>query len=531
MAESANLINMGRILKQIALGFADKPALINIERDRRFSFGQLNGLSNRICYLLAEKFELGPGDCYATLLANDNMGLFHPWMFKSPATAVWIDLHESLAEKLSRIDYAAVRLVFMETALLDELYEPLHQRGITMVCLDPPKTAAADVLDFWELIGRADDADLSYEFAAADANQHISLLRFTGGTTGTAKCAMYTPANLWQWGCNPAHYYETLPYDSPRSMFFSPINHAASGSVVIPTIIKGGVVVTLNTADTEQIGDAVAREKVNLIYCVPTVLYRMLEMNLPQKYNLKSLKTIRYGAAPISPAKLERLLAEFGPIFVQGYGSTECWPSITTLGRKDHGTQDDAQIARLASVGRPVPGEEVMVCDENGRALAAGKKGEIYVRGANTIAGYYKAPELTAENFTPNGFWKSGDVGYLDEMGYLYLVERLKDMIITGGYNVYATEVENCLNSHAAVENAAVVGVPDEAWGEAVWSMVLLKKGAEVTDKDLINYCKAHLARYKAPKKIEFSDALPVSPAGKVLRRQVREQFQKQKME
>lgn len=523
------LINMGRILKQIALGYAQKPALINIERKRRFTYDQLNRLSNRICHVLKEKFKLGGGDCYATFLENDNMGLFHPWMLKSALTAVWVDLREATAEKLSRIDQVGVRLVFMESSLLEQLYDALHERAIQMVCMDPPETAAADVFDFWELVGQADDANLEAEFAIADVNRHISLLRFTGGTTGIAKCAMYTPANLWQWGLNPAHYYETLPYDHPRSLFFSPINHAASGSVVIPTIIKGGAVVTLNTADIHKIGAAISDEAVNLIYCVPTVLYRMLEANLTRQYDLNSLKTIRYGAAPISPAKLEKLLAEFGPIFVQGYGSTECWPSITTLGRRDHATANEAQIARLSSVGRPVPGEEVLICDVEGRPLPAGQKGEIYVRGANTIAGYFKAPDLTAINFSPNGFWKSGDIGYLDEAGYLYLVERLKDMIITGGYNVYATEVENCLNSHPAVENSAVVGVPDETWGEAVWAMVLLRKGVGVTDQDLIDHCKTQLASYKAPKKIRFAEALPVSPAGKVLRRQVREQFRQTK--
>ncbi len=214
-----------------------------------------------------------------------------------------------------------------------------------------------------------------------------------------------------------------------------------------------------------------------MIYAVPTVLYRMLEMDLPRRHNLSSLKTIRYGGSPISPAKLEILLELFGQIFVQGYGSTECWPSVTILTRKDHGTQTQEQIDRLLSVGRPMPGEEVIICDEGGRAVPAGQRGEIWIRGPNTIEGYYKAPEMTQKNFPASGFWKSGDMGYMDEEGYLYLVDRKQDMIITGGYNVYAIEVENCLNSHPAVQNSAVVGIPHDIWGEEVCAMVMLAHG------------------------------------------------------
>jgi acyl-CoA synthetase (AMP-forming)/AMP-acid ligase II len=192
------------------------------------------------------------------------------------------------------------------------------------------------------------------------------------------------------------------------------------------------------------------------------------------------------------------------------------------LGRKDHGTQTQEQIARLQSVGRPMPGEEVIICDEDGRVLPAGQRGEIRIRGPNTIAGYFKAPELTKKNFSSAGFWKSGDMGYMDEKGYLYLVDRKQDMIITGGYNVYAIEVENCLNSHPAIQNSAVVGLPHDLWGEEVCAMVMRVHGSTTSPGELIDHCKHHLARYKAPKKIEIIDQLPLSPAGKVLRREVR---------
>jgi fatty-acyl-CoA synthase len=516
------IVNMGRIFQQTALRFADHPAVINVERDRRFTYTRMHELTNRMSHALKHRFGLGQKDVYATILDNDNMALFHPWMLKSPVAAAWIDVRDSVNEQLSRISFVGPKLVFLENRLLPPLYEHLQASGIRVVVMDPPADSRPGVYYFWDLMEQALPLEVEEEFEADNTSEHISVLRFTGGTTGTAKCAQYSLSNLWIWGCNPAHYYETFPFAHPAALFFSPLHHAASGSVVIPVHIKGGTVITLNGADPEIIGRAIEAHKVDMIYAVPTVLYRMIDMDLPHKHNLSSLKTIRYGGSPISPAKLEILLELFGRIFVQGYGSTECWPSVTILGRKDHGTATQEQIDRLQSVGRPMPGEEVIICGEGGRVLPAGERGEIWIRGPNTVKGYYKAPELTDKNFSSGGFWKSGDMGYLDDRGYLYLVDRKQDMIITGGYNVYAIEVENCLNSHPAVRNSAVVGLSHDIWGEEVCAMVMLARESTTTRRELIDYCKHHLARYKAPKKIEITDQLPLSPAGKVLRREVR---------
>ncbi len=519
------LVNMGRVFRQNTLRFTSLPAVINIERGRSFTYAQMHDLSNRLSNALATKFGLGEGDFYATVLENDNMALFHPWMLKSPVGAAWIDARESLPEQLSQIDQAKPKLIFLESRFLPGLYEPLKDRGVHIISMDPPQDDYAGVYDFWNLIEEASPHEVMADFASDDASRHISVLRFTGGTTGKAKCAMYTLSNLWTWGCNPAHYCETLPYEHPRALFFSPLNHAASGSVVIPVHIRGGVVATLNRADVELLGRTIQDHSINMIYAVPTVLYRMLDLDLPARYDLSSLKTIRYGAAPISPSKLEQLLAAFGPVFVQGYGSTECWPSATILTRSDHDLSSEEALQRLRSIGRPFPGEEIIICDDFGNQLNSGEKGELWIRGSNTVSGYYQDPENTKANFTPSGFWKSGDIGYMDDEGYVYLVDRKKDLIISGGYNVYATEVENCLNSHPAVQNSAVVGLPHEDWGESVCAVVVLRSGESATAEALITYCKERLARYKAPKRLVIADQLPLSPAGKVLRRKVRDQL------
>ena len=517
------LINMGRVFKDLTRRHNDLPALMNLERGRVFSHKEMHLLSNRIANLLIGRFGMGVRDIYATILDNDNMGLFHPWMFKCPAGAVWIDIRESLTERLNQLDQTGARVVFLESRLVEEMHQPLTERGVALIAMDPLKKKLPGVLDFEELVSASSPGEVRAEFDLEDSSKHTALLRFTGGTTGRAKCAAYSLANLWTWGLNPAHYIETFPYEKPRAMFFSPLNHAASGSVVIPALVRGGMIATLNRADPELLGRTIAAEKIQMIYAVPTVLYRMLELKLDQRFDLSSLKTIRYGGASIAPAKLESLLAIFGPIFVQGYGSTECWPSVTILGRGEHRIDSPEWVRRLASIGRPFPGQEVLICDDEGEELDPGQEGEILIRGVNTIQGYYKDPAQTGANFTANGFWKSGDVGRFDEQGFLYLVDRKKDMIISGGYNVYATEVENCLNAHRAVRDSAVVGLPHEYWGEEVCAVVVLNKGEKATVRELTAHCKKMMASYKAPKRIEIRDSLPLSPAGKVLRRRVRD--------
>jgi len=522
------LINMTNLSKQLALRFPDKIALFNVERKRLFTYWQLHTLTNKITNLIKDKYGLVEGDFYATLLENDNMGLFHFWMTKSSVTALWLDIRESLEEHLNQIDYIEPRLIFIESKLLLQYYEALTNRGIAIVCMDKIKETLPGVFYFWDLLDKASYEAPNLEYVADDVNHHICLLQFTGGTTGKAKCAMYSFSNIFTSGCNPVHYYEALPFDHPKALLSSPINHVATGQMVIPILFKGGTIFTHNRPDIEEMGKIVEKERIEFVYSIPTVLYRMLDMNMPQKYDLSSLKTIRYGASPISPSKLENLINEFGRIFVQGYASSECWPPVTILAKRDHGLQTEEQVKRLSSVGQPVPGVEIRICSDVGDELPLNEKGEIWVRGPNTIKGYYKDPEQTSENFSSSGFWKSGDVGFIDEKGYVFLVDRKKDMIVSGGYNIYATEVENCINSHPAVQNCAVVGIPDENWGEAVCGVVVLKKGEILEKQSLIDFCKQHIARYKAPKKVDFVDELPLSPVGKVLRREIKKRFWKE---
>jgi acyl-CoA synthetase (AMP-forming)/AMP-acid ligase II len=286
-------------------------------------------------------------------------------------------------------------------------------------------------------------------------------------------------------------------------------------------LFRGGCTVTQNIPDLAQLCRNIEAEKITNTLLVPTMIYRILEMPEATQYDLSSLRTLAYGAAPMSPAKLRQAQQRFGNIFMQIYGATEILHAVGLLGKADHLTASDKQ---LGSAGRIVPGVEIMVVDEEGKELPQGSTGEIWLRCRGTISGYYNDPEATAAEFL-NGFWKSGDLGYIDDEGFLYLVDRKKDMIITGGFNVYAVEVEAALNSHPAVSNSAVIGVPHEEWGEALHAEVVVKAGAQVTVDELIAHVKGRLGRFKIPKSIVFVEALPVSVVGKVLRRQVREKY------
>jgi len=518
------ILSPTRIFGHTALTYAQEIALVNYERNRRFTFKELHELTNKVCNMLSDEFKLVKGNVFGTILENDNMGLLYLTMMKSECTSLWLGMMDSIEEHLYQIDFVRPSVIFIEKHLLEQYYDPLSQRNIDMVVMDKPDTQMKDVYDFWELLEKSSPEDPDTQVVADDANKHCCLLKFTGGTTGRGKCAMYSVSNFLSSGTNMS-YGDVFPHEKPKVLLSTPITHAA-GSMVIPAYFKGGAVITLNRADIEVFCKAIEKERVELIYTVPTVLYRMVDMGLTEKYDLSSLKTVRYGASPIAAGKLEELIKQFGKIFMQGYASTESWIPGTILNRNEHDASTEVGRKRLKSVGRPAPGVEIKIVDTNGKETSIDEEGEILVRGPHTIVSYYNDPEQTKEGFTEDGFWKSGDIGYRDADGFIYLIDRKKDMIVSGGFNVYATEVENCINSHPSVQQSAVVGLPDEIWGEAVHGEVILNKGASLSEEELIKYCKANLSRYKVPKSIKFVEELPLSAVGKILRREVRKRYQ-----
>jgi acyl-CoA synthetase (AMP-forming)/AMP-acid ligase II len=352
----------------------------------------------------------------------------------------------------------------------------------------------------------------------------VVMLSPTGGTTGAPKGVMNTHRSVqtfvahFMLGC---HYGQN---ERPVNLAAAPMTHTA-GVLSLPTTARGGTVVIVTKPDPAVMLGAIARQRVTEFFLPPTVIYRLLEVPGIDKLDFSSLKYFLYGAAPMSVDKLKKAIKVFGPVMTGGYGQTEAPASIALLPPSQHFDGDTlASDERLSSVGRPSPLIRVEIMDEQNRILPPGATGEICVRGDLVMRGYYKAPDKTAETII-DGWLHTGDIGHLDVDGYLHITDRKKDMLITGGFNVYPSEVEQVIWAHPAVQDCAVIGVPDEQWGEAVKAVVELNPGQSVTAEELIALCKEKLGSVKAPKTVDFVPALPRSPVGKVLKKDLRAEY------
>lgn len=527
-------INFSNHFQALADQYGDCDALVNVERNRRYTYNELHRLTNQIANMMHETLLLGAGERFINILDNDNMSLLHlPTIFKGAATGAFTNYRDSLEEHTWQVNYAKPKVAFIETSLLESHYAMLREQGVLVVCMDPvPVGFDKDVRDglyyFWDLVEKASDQNPNIEF---DDREHTVLIRFTGGTTGKGKAASYCFDN-WL-GVRDSFY--ALPDKgwncNTRMLHIAPISHG-SALLWLPGFYAGACNITLNEPDLLRYCHTIEQERVTSSMLVPTILYRLLDLPEAQQSDLSSLQNMFYGAAPMSPAKLEQLQEKFGNIFIQVYASTEHVGIALSLSKAAHRINKPEEAARLAAAGQPTSGVEVVIMDDKGSPVAVGEDGEgkevgeIWLRSRSTIKGYYKNPEKTAEEFVDD-YWKSGDMGYMDQQGFVYIVDRKKDMIISGGFNIYATEVEAVINAHDAILMSAVVGIPHEEWGEAVHAEVMLREGASLEEQELINFVKNKLGRYKAPKSVAIVAQLPTSAVGKVLRRSVRDKYWK----
>ncbi len=515
-------IQFGRVMRALALNHRRREAIVNVERNRRYNYWEFHLLSNRIAHVLSDTLGLGDGDKFMLILENDNLSLMMlPTVLKQRGTVVLTNLRDAPEEHRWQVELIKPRVVFLETRMQDAYYDMLRALGCEIVVMDTPDAPLQPgVRAFWPLVEAASEAECTVEL---DTSEHIFMLRFTGGTTGRGKCAQYRIDNALACSDGAMSNPELAFTARTRIVHVAPLSHG-SQLLYYPTFFAGGTNLTLNQLDLERWREVVETERVTHSFLVPTILYRLLELQRARPRDFSSLSTVLYGAAPMSPSKLSELIDCFGPIFAQGYAATEVMMIISVLDKAEHRSDDTQALTRLASAGRVMPGIEVFVTDADGHEVPPGTVGEIRIRCRGVIAGYHGNQEGTAAEFT-DGAWKSGDLGYLDADGFLYIVDRIKDMIITGGFNVYAVEVEAALSAHPAVLLSAVVGVPHADWGEAVHAEVVLRAGASVTAEELTAHAKSKLGGHKAPKSIILVESLPTSVVGKVLRRQVREKY------
>ena len=308
----------------------------------------------------------------------------------------------------------------------------------------------------------------------------------------------------------------------PIHLVVAPITHAA-GIYASTMLANGGTHILLTNPDPLSILQAIERYKITTLFLPPTIIYMLLAHPRVRDFDYSSLVSFVYGSAPMSVEKLREAMDIFGPVFVQGYGQSEALMMCTYLSARDHveALSDPGLEHRLASVGREGPLVRLAIMDEDGAILPADQRGEIVVRSDIVMDGYVDNPEATAQA-SAFGWHHTGDIGYKDKDGFVYIVDRKKDMIITGGFNVFPAEVEQAVLSHPSVLDCAVVGIPDPKWGEAVLAAVELKAGASLDEAAIIEHCKNRLGSMKAPKTVKAVASLPRSPVGKVLRREVR---------
>lgn len=402
----------------------------------------------------------------------------------------------------------------ISTLIVDPAYADVAARLITEVdCLTQVFTLGPAAIGT-DLVALADSAPEEPLSVADLAEDHVLSVTYTGGTTGRPKGVVGTVSSLSAMARVMLAEWE-FP-QRPRFLMCTPLSHAGA-AFFTPVVRLGGELVVTPRFDPGEVLRLIEAEQINATMLVPSMIYALLDHPDLADRDLGSLETVFYGAAPINPVRLQQALEVIGPVFAQYYGQSECPMVVSYLSKAAH------IPGRLGSCGRPSPSLRTSLRDSEGHPVETGRPGEIWVAGDVVADGYWNRPEETEAAFGHDGWLRTGDVARSDEEGYWTIVDRVKDMIVTGGENVYSTEVENALSNHPAVAQVAVIGIPHDVWGEQVHAVVVLNLGVEVTEDELREHARLTIAGYKVPKSIEFrADPIPLSGAMKPLKRELR---------
>lgn len=504
-------------LKKSVASSPDKTAAIC--GSTRYTFSELNERVDRLSTALLG-LGIERGDRVAVLALNCHRFFeLYYGIAQIGAVAVPINFRIPPSEIKYILDHSGSRAIAVDAALTPALEAVRSELETVERFISIADHPAAGFLAYEELIAN------SPPLVDAPKIEDEELLGFfyTSGTTGEPKGVMLTHRNMLSNIAHSEGVYRYLPSDI--YLHSAPMFHLADGAAVFSNTARGATQAFIPRFDPKHVLATIARERISLALFVPTMINFLLQEPDLESYDLSSLRHITYGASPIAPEVLRRAMKVFGCQFGQGYGLTEASPLLTVLTAEDHARTDENAERRLASCGKPVEGIDVRVVDPEGNDVKPGEVGEIIARGPNIMAGYWKRPADT-EQAVVDGWLHTGDLATVDEEGYLYLVDRKKDMIVTGGENVYSTEVEAALYEHPAIKEAAVIPVPDADWGEAVHACVTICDGERVEPEQLIEFCRDRLANYKVPRSVEIIDGeLPKGGTGKILKKQLREKY------
>lgn len=511
-------MNLGTYVSRSAQYWPDAEAVIY--KDLRLSYAELEDRTNRLAKGLLS-LGLAQGDRVGVYSWNRNEVLeMEVACYKAGLAKVPINARLSRDEAVHIVNDSGSSIVIADAQHIESLLGARKEMS-TLQHIIGIKTDSDGTINYDELIAQQDGELIAVDVAADE----ISVLHYTSGTSGKLKAAIQTHGNRLAMIRKALMIPQCSTQVGDKFALLGPITHA-TGMNIMPNLFTGCCNLIMDRFDPEEFLKAVEAEKITHTFMVPTMINMLLNHPDCAKFDTSSIKAIIYGAAPMSPARVEQAIGVFGPVLVQGYGAGETTSIVTTLTSQDHVEALQNNKERLASCGRPRFDTELRIVNEKGEQVRIGEIGEIIVRGPDIMKGYWQAPELTKE-VLKDGWYFTGDLAKMDDEGYIYIVDRKKEMIISGGFNVYPTEIESILFNHPAVFEACVIGIPDEKWGEAIKAVVVLKEGAQASEEDLISHCAEYLAGFKKPQTIEFVDNLPKNPNGKIVRRVIRDQFWK----
>jgi acyl-CoA synthetase (AMP-forming)/AMP-acid ligase II len=505
-------MNVGYLITRSAYHFPNRIAFVIDGQPISFQDlnRRINKLANALLYLGLKKSDR------VGLLFNNSLAYLESYLALYKAGLVWVRLN-------SRLHPSEIKGMIQDSGALALIHGPQFGETVEKISSEVGwliQQGKGPGNDYEAFLQKGSDQEPEVDVTLDD----LSDLWYTSGTTGTPKGIMLTHRNILT--CTQfllCDVYDISHED--KLLTVGALSHA--GSVrILPFIIRGAMNYLHSHFDSLKTFREIEDSKITDLSTVPTILIAMMDHPERPRFNLSSLKRITYAGSPMPVERIKEALGLFGPVLDQSYGQAESIITITHLPRHEHILNGDpVKERRLASAGREYPGVHVRVVDDNDHLLNSGQVGEVITRSDLVMRGYWNQPDKTEEALR-GGWLHTGDIGYMDEDGYLYLVDRKHDKIITGGLNVYPREVEEILSTHPAVAQVAVFGVNDPLWGEAVTAAVVKREGMALTEDELLTFCRERVTGYKRPKKIHFLDDLPKNLYGKVLRKDLRKQFE-----